>query len=230
MSEQGLERVEVLRAEVAHEVARASSLVIASPADFTAAGEFLKAVKAAQNRVTAHFAGMKAAAHAAWKAVTTQEADTLKPLAEAEAVVKRRMLDYHAEQERIRIAEERRLQAEADERARREREALERKAAAMKTEAKREEYAERAAAVQAPVVTVAPTAPKVAGTSIKKTWKARLVSLTALTGIPAGDVRLSLIQFDQGAANRLAVATKGAVAVAGIEWYEGTSMAASGSR
>ena len=114
MSEQGLERVEVLRAEVAHEVARASSLVIASPADFTAAGEFLKAVKAAQNRVTAHFAGMKAAAHAAWKAVTTQEADTLKPLAEAEAVVKRRMLDYHAEQERIRIAEERRLQAEAD--------------------------------------------------------------------------------------------------------------------
>jgi len=116
---------EQVRAEVAPVVARAGEIVIATPQDYTGAADFLKAVKRAQKRVTEFFGPMKAAAHAAWKEVTGKESDTLKPLADAEATVKRKMIVYSQEQERIRQEEQRKLQAEADERARREREKAE---------------------------------------------------------------------------------------------------------
>jgi hypothetical protein len=117
--------VEVIRAEVAPVVQQAQSMVVSNPTQYQGAADFLKAVKGAQKRVVDHFAGMKEAAHKAWKAVTTQEADTLKPLAEAEATLKRNMLAYQTEQEAIRQAEQRRLQAAADEAARKEREKAE---------------------------------------------------------------------------------------------------------
>lgn len=222
-------QVETIRAEVAPVVARATALQVRTPDDYSGAAEFLKAIKAAQKRVADHFGPMKTAAHAAWKKITMTEAEAVAPLNDAERTVKGRMLTYQAEQERIRQAEQRKLQAEADERARREREALEAKAAKMKTEAKREEYLERAQEVAAPVVTVAAVVPVVTGQAIRTTWKARLISIETLTGIPAGDVRLSLIAFDQSAANRLAVATKGAVAVRGVEWYTEQSLASRGA-
>lgn len=212
--------VEALKEEVAPVIRRAGALTVATPDQYTGASEFLKCVKAAQKRVADLFAPMKAKAHAAWKEITVTETATLDPLKVAEKAVKAKMLDYHEAQERIRRAEQRRLQAEADERARREREALERKAASMKTEAKQEEYREAAASVQAPVVQVATVAPVVKGQSIRKAWKARLDSLSVLTGIPEGDVRLSFVTFDQSAANRFAAATKGAVGVAGVTFYE----------
>jgi hypothetical protein len=222
-------QVETIKAETMPVVARAQSLVVRTPEDYTGAADFLKAIKAAQKKVADHFGPMKAAAHAAWKKITATEAEAAQPLADAERVVKGRMLEYQDEQERIRQAEQRKLQAEADARAEAERKALEKKAAAMKTEAKREEYMERAAEVAAPVVTVAPVVPTVAGQAIRKTWKARLVSISTLTGLAAGDVRLSLIAFDQSAANKLAVATKGALSVPGVEWYAEQSLASRGA-
>jgi hypothetical protein len=113
---------EQVRAEVAPVVARAGGIVIVTAGDYTGAADFLKAVKAAQKRVTDFFGPMKAAAHAAWKEVTGKESETLKPLADAEATVKRKMVDYANEQERIRQAEQRRLQAIEDERVRKEKE------------------------------------------------------------------------------------------------------------
>jgi len=222
-------QVETIRAETMPVVARANALQVRTPEDYTAAADFLKAVKAAQKKVSDHFGPMKAAAHAAWKKITATEAEAAQPLVDAEKVVKGRMLAYHTDQERIRQAEQRKLQAEADARAEAERKALEKKAAAMKTEAKREEYMERASEVAAPVVTVAPVVPTVTGQAIRTTWRARLIDMQALTGIPPGDVRLSLIAFDQSAANKLAVATKGALAVQGVEWYTEQSLASRGA-
>jgi hypothetical protein len=222
-------QVETIRAEVAPVVARVQWLVVRTPEDYTGAADFLKAIKAAQKKVADHFGPMKAAAHAAWKKITATEAEAAQPLVEAERGVKRLMIDYQAEQERIRQAEQRKLQAEADALAASARKALEAKAAKMKTEAKREEYMERAAEVAAPVVTVAPVVPTVTGQAIRTTWKARLIDMQSLTGIPPGDVRLSLIAFDQSAANKLAVATKGALAVQGVEWYQEQSLASRGA-
>lgn len=78
--------------------------------------------------------------------------------------------------EQARAAEQqRKLQAEADERARREREKLEAKAATYKTEEKREAALAAAQAVITPTVTV--EAPKVLGT--RKTWTAGVADETA---------------------------------------------------
>lgn len=215
---------EVIKSAVVPVVDRASKMTIRTSGDYEDASEFLKAVKSTQKRVADYFGPMKQAAHCAWKKITAKEAEAMEPLANAERSVKALMIEWRVEQDRIRNAEQAKLQAEADERARKEREALEAKAAKMKTESKRDEYLERAAVVVAPIVTVESSVPNVKGQSIRTTWKARLVSLSALTGIPEGDVRLSMVTFDQAAANKLAVATKGAMSVPGVEWYEDKSM------
>jgi membrane protein involved in colicin uptake len=98
-------------------------------------------------------------------------------------------------------------------------------AAAAAKAAVREESA--ASVGPAAVISVARNVPKVAGQSIRKTWKARLTNLPALAGLPIGDVRLSFITFDNAAANRFAVATKGAVKVDGVEFYEESTLASS---
>jgi hypothetical protein len=130
---------------------------------------------------------------------------------------------FDADQARIREEERRRLQAIEDEKARKEREHLEKEAERLKSPEKKAERLQQAAAVSAPVIQIA-EAPKTAGTSTPKTWKARLESLSMLTGIPEGDVRLTVLKFDQSAADALARATKSKSTIPGIEFYEDTSL------
>jgi hypothetical protein len=223
-------KVEALRAEVAPVVARASSIVVASPEQYAGAAAFLKSLKATQKLVGDFFAPMKTRAHAAWKAVTEQEAEALTPLKDAEAEVKRKMVAFATEQERIRAAAQARLQAEADEKARREREAAEKAAAKLKTQELREQRMADAAAIVAPVVTVASTTPEVKGQSFRKTWKARVVDpKAAVLAVMQWPDWTAYIELKEGELNRFAARTKGAVAVAGIEWYEESTLA-SGSR
>ena len=253
-----------LRAEVAPVVARAGALVVATPEQYQDAAGFLKAIKAAQQKVTAHFGGMKAAAHAAWKAITAKESETLAPLADAERIVKARMVEWQQEQERIRLAEQRRLQAIADEAARKERERAEaaarvqrekeaearaeqqrqeRLAAQARTEAARQaaqaaaeearKRAEAAAAkaeakdeqaanvAPAPVVQVASVAPKVAGQSLRKTWRAEVTDAAA--------VPREWLVVNQTALDAFARATKGAVAVAGVKFVEDVGLSSRGA-
>jgi hypothetical protein len=124
-----------------------------------------------------------------------------------------------AEQERA-AAELRRQSesyADAAERARLQREAAaaDRKAAAaaVKVEAKQEQ----AAAVVAPVVTVASVAPEIKGQSIRKTWRAVVVDAKA--------VPRDWLIVNDSALQAFARATKGAVVVAGVEFREEASLA-----
>lgn len=221
-------KVEVARIEreIAPVVAQASDIVVRDAVSRTAAVDFLKAVKDTQKRVTDFFGPMKKAAHAAWKAVTARESDVLGPLEQAERGIKAKVMAWDADQERIRLREQAKLQAEADERARKERERLEREAAKLKTPEKREERMAQAAAVVAPVVQVAPVAEKQTGEATRKVWKAKLVDLKALTNAAAqgSDTAMSLIQFNESAANRFAAATRGAVRVDGVEWVQESVM------
>lgn len=213
------EQTDTIKAEVAEVVTTAKTMQVATPGQYQGAADFLKAIKAAQQKVTAHYAPMKEAAHKAHKAITTQEAESMKPLTDAESTIKRAMLTYQQEQEAIRQKEQRRLQAEADAKARAEQERLLKLAASRKTEEKREEYREAAAAVVAPVVHVAAVVPVVAGQSIRKTWKARVIDGTV--------VPREWMVVNQGALDAFAKATKGAVPVAGVEMYEEVSLASS---
>lgn len=117
-----IKEIATIKAEVAPVVSRAMAMTVATPEQYTTASDFLKAVKDAQKKVKGFWAPIKAAANAAWKKTTEGEAALLGPLAEAETNVKQKMLAFQTEQERIRLAEQRRLQAIADEAARKERE------------------------------------------------------------------------------------------------------------
>jgi len=216
MTEQA--QTEGIQHEVQMVAKDAIGLVVNGQASRDMAIGYIREIKQTSKRVTDYFGPLKKSAHETWKAIVAKEKELLEPLDMAERKAKIAVSTYDQEQEAVRLAEQRRLQAEADEKARRERERLEKEAAKLKTEAKREERLEAAAAVVAPTVEVAPAIEKQAGESTRKVWKARLVSIEALTGLPAGDVRLSFVEFDQAAANKFATATKGVVKVPGVEF------------
>jgi len=218
MSEQV--NVEVIRSEVEPVVMNAASMNVTSAEEYNVASNFLKTIKGAQSKVTAFFAPMKQKAHEAHKAITMQEAAMLKPLQDAENSLKRNMLTFYAEQERIRINAQRKLQAAADEAARKERERLEREASKLKTPELREQRMEQAASVIAPVVTVASVAPVVSGQSIRKTWTAKVVDVSL--------VPREWMVVNEKALDSFAKATKGAVKVPGVEFVEVASLASSG--
>ena len=120
-----LVRVEEIQREVAPVLQRAGALQIVTPADYAGAADFLKTVKVAEKRVVDFFAPMVAANLAATRATNTAKANVLDPLVAAEATIKQKALAWSQEQERIRRAEEDRLNAIEQERARKEREKAE---------------------------------------------------------------------------------------------------------
>lgn len=262
--------VQQIEQEVAPVVRRAGEIVVRNHEDRAGAVAFLREVKGAAGKVKEFFGPMKQAAHEAHKRITAQEAAMLTPLTEAERKLKSTVSAYDAEVERVAEIERRRLQAIADEKARKERERAEQEAARqrqieeaaraeaerLRREAAQADAAERArlereadarertaaaaavkveakeqvaAAAIAPVIQV--SAPvKQSGESRRTTWKAQLTSLPELAGLPVGDVRLSFLSFDQAAANRFAVATKGSVSVPGVKFVSETSLAIGGIR
>lgn len=203
---------EEIKKEVAPVVYQAQALAIETAGDYAAAGELCKAVKGGIKRVTDFFAPMVRANLEATRRTNEAKRQLLDPLTEAEAVIKRKQLDWYAEQERARAAEQRRLQAEADAKAERERAALLKKAESVKTPEKQEAYREQAATVQAAVVTVATAAPAVKGQSVRKKWRARVVD--------AAKVPRAWLVVNEPALQAYATATKGAVPVDGVEFYE----------
>jgi len=204
--------VEVIKSEVAPVLTNAAAMTVTTPAEYAIAGDFLKTVKAAQKKVTDFFAPMKQKAHEAHKAITSQETATLKPLFDAENALKRNMLTFYQAQERIRIEAQRKAQEEADRQAAAERARLEREAKRLKTPELKAERLEMAAAVVAPVVSVASAAPVIAGQSIRKTYKANVIDIDA---VPR---EWMVVNLD--ALNAFARSTKGAVKVSGVEFVE----------
>jgi len=223
------EMQERLRAEVAPVVRQANEMMIKSALGYETAAEFLREVKRAENRVKNHFAPMKQAAHAAWKAITAKESEMLAPINDAERTVKSVMRTWYDEQERLRIAEERRLQAEADARADAERKRLEREAARLKTPELKEERMAQAEAVVPVAVSVPTAAPKVTGQTVRKIWRARIVDeQAAVAALNQWPDRAAYVRLNEAELARFGARTKGAVPVAGVEFFEETSLGMSG--
>jgi hypothetical protein len=167
----------------------------------------------------------------------------LADLVEGEKIIKGAILTYTVEQERIareareeleRKAREQRELAEKQEREAREQLQM---VATSGTDEDVEaaqsllaEAEEKTAVVNAPVFYVAPS-PKLAGTSVRKTWKARLPEtdddkLKALAFIIANPQYLHLVEFSQTECNKLAVAMKRHMKIDGIVAYEDAAVAA----
>ena len=124
--EYGTTDVQVIQRDIAPVVAQAEMLQIVTPQDYAAAAEALKANKGLQAKADELFV-------APWRnAKSVAEANRKKwddmllaPLRRAESILKDKQLAWSQEQERIRQAEQARLQAIADEKARKEREKAE---------------------------------------------------------------------------------------------------------
>jgi len=220
--------------------ARARGLQIVDTPSCTNASQLLRSVKTLRSQVQAWFAPhieaameTKRKAEAARKALADERDRMEAPLVDAETVLKRSLLAFETEQERLRIAEEQRLQADAQ----REAEALTlAAAAAMEKEALATGNAEllQEAAdilkqpIDAPLVSVATTMPRVQGITYRDNWKAHPdIDIKALAAaVASGAAPVTFLTPNVTAINQFAKATHGAQDVAGIRWFNDRQIAA----
>jgi hypothetical protein len=203
---------------------RARALTIENDTTYIEAGEMLKGIKALRKEVDDAFDPIIKKAHEAHKEACGQKKKAETPLLDAETILKRGLVAYETEQERLRQIEQRRLQEEArqiDE-ARRleEAAALERQAVATGDETLRAEAEELISApVCAPAVYVPPSTPKVSGISYRENWRIDPnVDLKALClAIAQGRQPVSLILPNVTALNGLARSLKGEMKVPGVK-------------
>lgn len=249
---------EGLKKEVSTLEEMTRTVVVRNADERTAVYQLVQSVKTKRRMIVDFFSDSKEKAHSAWKAIVGMEKTETDKLDAFEAAGKRAILTYDQAEEQKRIAEQRRLQAIADEQARKEREkaeaearrqreieeaarrkaeearraaeaasaaerdkllkeaeAAERKAAA--ASAKAEEKTETAAAVIAPVVTVAPVAVKQAGESTRDIWHFRIID----AAIVPNEYKI----INEKALDGIAKATKGSIKIPGVEFYAEKTLA-----
>lgn len=169
---------------------RARATAIVDATTYVAAAELLKGIKALRVRIGETFDPHISRAFQSHRALCKEKSDAEAPLTEAEAILKRAIVGFDNEQERLRRLEEARVREEA--RVAEERRQLE-EAAAMELEAHRTEdpalMSEAAELMErpvaAPAVIVPKTTPKVAGISFREVWSARVVNPKALIAFVA---------------------------------------------
>lgn len=188
---------------------------VSTVTQYEEAGAKLKGIKGLLARIDAVFDPHIKRAHDAHKALVAEKKEHQSPLQTAEALLKRSILGFQQEEERKRLE----LEAKAQEEARKEREKLEAKAAKLAAKGKTEQaeaVAATAAAVVAPII--APTTPKVAGISMRTTYRAEVVSLMDLVkAVAAGTVPLNALQANQVFLNNQARAMRETLAYPGVK-------------
>lgn len=174
------------------------SVTVICDDDYEMAGEFLKELKDKEKTARDFFEPMVKAAYRVHKEVKARENEVIKPLAEARKKLGREMGKYQLKKEEERRAEQERLriqqQKEADERAlkeaariRKEEEKALEEAARLEKEGKPE--AAEAVLEDVPIaepvaelipLVVEPTAPMVEGTTRRTFWKYKIVDELAI--------------------------------------------------
>lgn len=230
-------------------VDRAGALTVATADDYSRAGELLVAIKGVRAQIDAAFDPIVRAAHEAHKVAVAQKKAQDEPLAKAEGIIKPRMSAWLAEEERKRLVEQARLQAEADKRAREE------AIAAAKARAKAEEEAMRAAAklekagdaagaeavlAEAAAVPPAPppmpaapvivqsAVPKISGVSSVKRWTFEVTDrAVAIRAALANPALAYLVTLDEVVLGKLVTAQKSAFRLAGVRAFETTGISGS---
>ena len=193
------------------------SLVVATKTDADTAMTRLSELKGIRKKWCDYWKPLKDAAKAAHSAICAKENEGTAIIDQAEGFVKSKVLAWQQAERAKAYDAQRKAQAAADEAARRERERLEKEAARLKTPEKKQERLEQAAAVAAPVISVAAPVVEACGSGVRTTWKAECVDMAELikAAVP-GSLAASFLVFDQKAADAFARATKGATKVAGV--------------
>ncbi len=214
------QEIETIKQETNSIANWANGLVVASKEDYAGAMARVKDIKNVKSRWLAYWEPVRTKAYAAWKEIKAKESAVADICDAAERTVKQKADAWYAEEQRKAAEEQRRLQAIADEKARRERIRLEKEAEKLKTPELREERMAQAAEVEAPIITV--EAPEqVEGVSTVTRWKAKVTDMAALIeGAKPNTVAASFLQVNQQVAEAFARSTKGAVPVPGVEFIQ----------
>lgn len=178
----------------------AAGMRVSNNDEYEVAAEFLKAVKLFRSQVEERFAEPKASAWATHKAITKLEKETLEGPREAEAMVTRKVTAYLDEQEKKRLEEERKLEAQR-----------------LKEEGKNRQ-AEQVLSGKREVTgtTVESSVPKVEGLTTRQNWKFRIVDATKIP-------REYLIP-DETKIGQMVRTMKGDTSIPGVEAYAETSL------
>jgi hypothetical protein len=182
------------------------------------AGEDMKAIKAKTKELDTLRKSLTKPLDESKKRIMEFFRPPLKALADVEGAINFAMVDWLQEQEKIRRAEEARLQ----EAQRKEAERLQKLAAKAEQrgdENKKEEFEGRAAVVQSTTPAVATKVEKIAGLRTRTDWKFRIVDVNK---IPR-----EYMMPNEKAIGEVARATKGAIKIEGVEFYPEEKIAGS---
>ena len=200
-------------------VKTANGLTITTHEDYDKGTTILKDIKTRVKAVKEYWKGPKEAANAAHKELVAKEAQMLKPLQEAESIIKKAMLAYTTEVER------KRREAEEAARKAREEEVKRLEAIAAKAEAQGDtDTAEimRDMAEEVPIGEIAAAAaPTAKGVSVRTTWKARVIDPKA---VPAYFEGMELREINMTALNNIAKWRNGEAQIPGVEFYKDSTM------
>ncbi len=215
-----MKEIEAVKPQVTEIVSQARGLVVKDHASSEQAGLILSAIKAMRKRVAELCDPVCKATDIAHKAAVKVRESLDGPLKAEEFVVKGKVSHYHAEQESLRLAEERKLQEQANEKARKKAadealllDALDEPEAAQEM---------REAPVVAPVVSLVPVATP-ANVTIVANWKWRKKADFDIAKVPPEYLMLNEVML-----NQLAKAMKSAMNVPGIQTYDAGSVRVGG--
>lgn len=212
---------------------KARALKVTDNDTYTLAAGMVQGIKALRQRIAEVFDPHIQRAHQAHKALVAEKAQAEAPLTEAEGIIKRGLVDYTLAQERIRLAEQRRLETEAR---KREEERRLAEAAALETAARATGDADMlaeaqeliAAPVETPTVIVPKATPKIAGISFRESWHATVRDKMALIKFVAANPNYAtLLDANMPALNQLARSLKTGMNIPGVRADSDTGAAAS---
>jgi len=203
-----------------------AQLTINTAEQFTAADASLGEIKSRRKQVIEFFAEPKRKANEAWKAIVAREKFFTDKLDAIETLIKRKMLAWTQEQERIRRDKETQLRSEAEAKAAEERKKILAQAKRNDTlgnEARAEQYREKAEAVKPAEVYVPVAAPpKTTGLSSREVWKVEIIDKATFVKAAAENQTLqAFIEINTTGLKSLA----GKVEVAGIRFYKESVLA-----
>lgn len=221
-----VEKEKEIKQEISTVELTAKEMVILSDADCERAAEFGKNIKKQAKAVTDFFKPMKDSAYRAHKAICDREKTMLKPLQEAEKILKCSMKNYYQEKERKRLELEAKLRREAEEeRERKLNEAAELEMAGEKEAAEAalldaqvtEEIAVNTSVIAGPVRTK--------GVTNTKDWEIQSIDKEKVPVVFAG---MEIRPVDEKAITRLIRASKGTIQIPGVTYKESIKISVRG--
>ncbi len=230
---------EILEKELSQIISQSGKISVVSHDDYLVAGDMLKQIKTKQKFVKELFADAKEQAHKAHKAITAAAKTLLDPLVRAEQVCSQKVSIFLESERKRRLAEQARLQKEAEEKARVEAEERQKKeeddriAAAQMLESQGfKEEAEAIIQAQVAPVYVAPVAinpiqevEKVQGVHTRTTYKAQVENLMLLVQeVAAGRQPIELLLANESVLNKMASALKNQLRIPGVRVVENSTV------